>query len=271
MNNKSVRTQLRVAGKGRSLLTPYPLTLRRQTTVTPPFSPLDIPDLQLWLDAADANTITEAGGVVTGWDDKSPASVGSGTFVGSPTYSTGAGGEVDFPDTYDSYMSYPVNTIPSEVADLTMFIVYKWLGHNDGGNQIFWGGDVPNGSNRVHFFTFPVFSAAEFTYNAGATTGAVSVADMDNSGTHLYVLTSALNVSNGSTIYLDQTLKATFTQTTEGYSDSRNRTLYFASGELDAALFNAHVRFHEILLYDAALSAGDRQKVTDYLTAKWNL
>ncbi len=35
------------------------------------FSPLDIPDLALWLDASDASTITEAGGAVSQWDDLS--------------------------------------------------------------------------------------------------------------------------------------------------------------------------------------------------------
>jgi hypothetical protein len=33
--------------------------------------PADIPNLQLWFDAADATTITESGGLVSQWDDKS--------------------------------------------------------------------------------------------------------------------------------------------------------------------------------------------------------
>lgn len=35
------------------------------------FTPLDLPNLLLWLDASDASTITESSGLVSQWDDKS--------------------------------------------------------------------------------------------------------------------------------------------------------------------------------------------------------
>jgi len=35
------------------------------------YTPADIPDIQLWLDSADASTITQSAGAVSQWDDKS--------------------------------------------------------------------------------------------------------------------------------------------------------------------------------------------------------
>ena len=35
------------------------------------FAPNHLPNLQLWLDAADVATITESSGAVSQWDDKS--------------------------------------------------------------------------------------------------------------------------------------------------------------------------------------------------------
>lgn len=269
---RPVRLQLRKEHKrGRtSLLTPYPLTPYRNTeAATVPFSPNDIPDLELWLDAKDPTTITESGGLITGWTDKS-GNAHTQTFFGSPTYEP-THRSVDFPDTYDSYMSTDVNIIRPTMPNMSIFIVHKWLGKNDGGNQIFWGNDAPNGANRVQFFSFPVFSSAAFTFQGGATTGQVTTNGLNNTGNHLYNMNCALNVASGSSYYLDKTLVQTFTETDPGYYDSRNETLYFASGEVDETLFNAHLRIHEILLYSQTLGTTDRQKVENYLYAKWAL
>lgn len=52
-----------------------------------PFSPTDIAGLQMWLDASDAGTITESGGAVSQWDDKSDGAhhVSQGTASAQPT------------------------------------------------------------------------------------------------------------------------------------------------------------------------------------------
>lgn len=48
----------------------FPSLFRPQGGV-PPFSPTDIPDLTLWLDASDTSTITQVAGSVSQWNDKS--------------------------------------------------------------------------------------------------------------------------------------------------------------------------------------------------------
>lgn len=61
-----------------------PFEVLEQTTPSPGFDPNDIAGLTWWLDAADTATITESGGVVTDWTDKS-ASARTTQIGGSPT------------------------------------------------------------------------------------------------------------------------------------------------------------------------------------------
>ena len=52
------------------------------------FSPQNIPGLVVWLDAADSNAVTQSGGVVSYWRDKSPGGidVSQNTSAAQPTY-----------------------------------------------------------------------------------------------------------------------------------------------------------------------------------------
>jgi hypothetical protein len=55
-----------------------------------PFTPASIAGLQLWLDASDASTITQSGGTVSQWNDKSGNANNAAQATGSmqPTYVT---------------------------------------------------------------------------------------------------------------------------------------------------------------------------------------
>lgn len=270
-----VRFQLRNAPKtGRvSLLTPYPLkrTDSYPGMVHTPFTPPDISDLSLWLDGADATTIRGPNSAMTGWDDKSGQANNALTAgVGTVTYSPGMRYVTTSP-AYNSYFYCPLTFIRSLVPNASVFIVYRWPGHSDEStqDQVFWGCDVPASSNRHHILSYNISPSQEFAFNGGATTGAVSVAGMDNAGVHLYNANLALNATNGSSIYLNKVSKAVFTETAESSYALGNYTLYFASGHTTAALNNAYLRFHEIIIYTKTLTTAERTAVENYLYTKW--
>lgn len=90
------------------------------TPVTPPtpsFAPTDISGLQLWLDATDSDTITESGGSVSQWDDKS----------GNANHAVQASGSLQ-PTYTGSAVDYDINetmTLSSNITltDTTLFVV----------------------------------------------------------------------------------------------------------------------------------------------------
>lgn len=68
MPGLTIITGLTKAIQNTGLTMPTGLTL---TGSNAPFVPTDIANLALWLDASDASTITQAGGLVSQWNDKS--------------------------------------------------------------------------------------------------------------------------------------------------------------------------------------------------------
>lgn len=92
------------------------------------FLPTDLSGLGIWLDAADASTITESGGLVSQWDDKS-GNLRHVTATGAqrPTFSTDK-------LVFDGTGNYMLNSSPFlyNSVGCTVFAVFK----SDGGNGI---------------------------------------------------------------------------------------------------------------------------------------
>jgi hypothetical protein len=214
------------------------------TVPTPNFS-ATIPTIAgcvLWLDGADAATIT-VDSTVTAWDDKSGSS-NNATGVGGLTYVDNA---VVFDGT--GYFTTPYTANPTTE---TVFIVMKFTTA---------GGAVIDGSSTVGNREFFLQVDEKFELNSNS----IQAGPRGNT-----TLTT-------NTIFLySYTLDTTTTMYYNGLADGNGTTPPFSGGGTtligavnDSSFFNGSIS--EILIYDTVLSTADRQAVEAYLIDKWGI
>jgi hypothetical protein len=218
----------------------------------PPVVPLFIPTVlttcSLWLDAADASTLTLSGSSVTAWADKS----GNGrnaTGGVSPTLGTNG---VTFNGT-TQYLSTTYSAVPSAE---TVFVVASWTGVSiatyymigpSTGSGRGYGVQYTSGVGRVQWYSglngyasiTGVFDGPRFM-TSGTFTGSVGTAGLNGDA---------------------QSTPASFTVSGGGTTNVGTGAL---TGYFKGTL-------HEILCYSTVLSAVERQRVEGYLAWKWNL
>lgn len=109
------------------------------------FKPTDIAGLALWLDADDLTTITESGGAVSQWDDKSGKgnNATQGISVSQPTVVSGAlnGRSIIRGDGVNDRLSYP-NLNLTGLASVSLFMVLNVDSTGTGFDVVFTFGDT---------------------------------------------------------------------------------------------------------------------------------
>jgi hypothetical protein len=253
-------------------------SVRRFTNSGPvlPFNPASIPGCQLWLDAADSSSVlADSSSNVSLWIDKS----NTGT-TAIPTLGP-SGNQITYV-TVDTYRGVYINnngsvlynastysqlTIQSNfqnTADYSIFAVVNLSNVPIGELQTIYGnarGD--SGETRT-----PNFGAgATLEFNADTTNRMISSSFIGSGRlqTALISSSSALTAYTNTTAYASVTNGFTRVSTDVGalpsiggpgsFNDNRFATGYF----------------HEILVYNTALSTIQRQKVEGYLAHKWGL
>lgn len=158
------------------------------------YSAVNIPGVTLHLDAADASTITESGGLITQWNDIS----GNGhhmtaTGTARPTYlaTTRNGLNVVTFDSVSANDAMSASGVP-RATTFTMFLVFE---RTTDGINMHWefGTDVPAGSQGSAFyrsgFGFEIWvrgaSGAGSRNAAGWTTGALRLITISCDGTRM--------------------------------------------------------------------------------------
>lgn len=223
--------------------------------ITALFTPLQVSGCRLWLDAADASTITLSGSNVTGWTDKTGINT-SVTVTGSPTYGTSSrlnnGYVVTFNGTSNSIL-YSGFTL---AQPFTVFAVTVQRGSS------------PSGYSQV----------------IGSSSGTSAVI------LYTQVVPTALTIYAGNNVVLSPNIQY-FANITGIYSAVLNSTSsYFGfNGTGQSSLnpgtlawngiylgrdFNNTYTSHdvaEIIFYNTALSTTNRQLVEGYLANKWGL
>ena len=213
-----------------------------QFAAAEPWTPAEI-TTELWLDAADASTITESGGAVSQWSDKS----GNGrdfiqnTALLQPTYnSTGFNGlpAISFVSQYLTYSPF------NSVLDNTAF------------NIFFAGtGDLRSGTiASVPRFYFSLFQISYADNNIATWT-------VNNGDRIVEWLFDGVNQHN---ILVDGTSAAT---ATKAVSSGFNQTYQVGRAGND----NSNGLFTEYIVVPGAISTDIRQKVEGYLAHKWGL
>lgn len=221
------------------------------------FDPRSVPGCALWLDAADPASVTGTT-TVTAWRDKSGNgrnfSVGSGT----TSYASSA---VTFSN------SYMFVTSAVDLTAFTFFIVSKTNVANY--NQIVFGAR-PNASpvyNSADGFGFYMDSGTQVRLYGKIDTGTqFSLNGVSTSSPNIFAYTSGSTVINSwinGTIGGGAISLGARTGTAQGFA---------IGGEWNGSSYayvNIAASIYEIIVYNASLTAAQRQAVEGYLARKW--
>ena len=238
------------------------------------FDPNTITGLILWLDATDGSTITESGGDVETWADKSTAGndFAQTTSTQRPSLDTGSVNGLDaiFFDGIDEHIKASSAVIGNTH---TLFIVFKPVtsatlrtmlsqyAAGQTGRLAFIANQNSAGSADSGRMNPSIANVS----NGAGTGGAMSDYAITNDQT--LITSSCTTGSESWSIYDDGTLvdTATITSIHQG-----NNTVLGNLGDGSVSVpYAGHVC--EVILYDNVLGTSDRDDVTNYLKTKWGI
>jgi hypothetical protein len=227
------------------------------------FSPANISNLYLWLDANDATTFTySSGAVVSQWNDKSGNAYHAtqATVANQPTRVTSPSIGVDFDGSNDVLST----TASFNGSAFTTFIIARdynngatLIGTGGGGTNIYWPYTQPStlywqidsdwGLNSS--ITFPSgLSNLEVRYDGGGATNADKMKGRFNGSEITLTFTGTI----GSTL-----------------SRSGSSTAIGAYNFTPVLAFSGIIS--EIITYNKVLDATELTQVRDYLSSKWSI
>ena len=227
------------------LLNPLPYT---------DWTPTQISNCSLWLDAADTSSFSLSGTTVTQWRDKS-GNTNNPTLVNSPSYVTG---QYPYVATRNANQYF---TVPSAVyantagQSVSLFILYNDT-KTTGSNFTALCGTV----NAANTFIQVLFRPDAFSYSFGGTT----LTALNTTNTVLYCISFSYGIANttvrinGSPVTLPSppSLSPSGILTFAGYTTGNDI---------------ANINFNEIVSIRTALSVSQVQQVEGYLAWKWGL
>ena len=227
------------------------------------FTPTTIAGCQLWLDGADASTVTGTT-TVTAWNDKSDKGYRLVPGTGTTSYANKG-------ITISSSYLYANGTV--DLTTLTFFIVAKNIGTSY--NQPFFAA-IPNttstfdstdgfgwymdNGNQTRFFGRYINNTGQWITTTGLNT--LNTGLYTVTGTSAGVYTQWNNGTLGNTVTSSSRTSTArgFTVGGEWYADGSAWNTYTNSGTI-----------YEVIVYNTVLSTADRQKVEGYLAWKWGI
>jgi len=226
------------------------------------WTPADI-DTALWLDAADASTITESGGAVSQWNDKSGnnRNVMQATAADQPTVSTDAGNASLLFDGTSEYLRHDVSgtiTYPSST-----FIVCRNTDTANAGHVL----SINNSSASDQYATLTQrdFSGQSSFYSIRSVSSSIISA---SSAFSTEIIEGVSNASNDNELFSNGASVGTDTNTWLAPSYD-NITIGRLRYQNTAQHFAGHV--HEIIWIMQSLNLATRQRIEGYLAHKWGL
>ena len=215
------------------------------------WTPADL-TTELWLDASDASTVTESGGAVSAWNDKSGNSrnLTQDTPANQPTYTTGGlGGNnimtLDGSDFFDGTIP-----IPNTADDLLIYFVgnpnaigaYHNMYENSGGNPMVWVQSSNKWEMNTSRLVIDGYIGTDHIAGFRTKTTGPSSSFWGNGGT---IQTGGSSLSSW---------------------PSSNMKLFNRNG---GACYNGTVG--ELIFIDGSVPESDRLKLEGYLAWKWGL
>jgi hypothetical protein len=248
----------------------------------------------LWLDANDSGTITQSGGAITTWADKS-GNNRTATADGNPTYSaTGLSTgrpAVQLDGTGDGFVSSITGIGSFNALDVYMVTQTTAAASADANTGIFW----EYGNIGVASGPYPGFRGLSFLSSTGTLSGELVTIVAENAtavtgrlGSNSYAraantaqilnsrnaTTGTSLLANGSIVTLNLANEITTSSNTApsaiGYTVDSNLHIgaLRASGAL---LYSPAIKFGEIIVASTLLSTDNRQRIEGYLAHKWGL
>lgn len=202
-----------------------------------PFAVTDLPNLELWLDASDTDSITHAANAVSQWDDKSGqgnhATQGTGSAQPTTGSSVNSLNAIDFDGSTD-WMNLPDNLI--NATAITIFMAF--LPHTTDTDQIFANRGTGSNNDRS-------YGGNQWTNLGNANLNRVSKTSD--------VLIRQVSWCDGATGTVDQFLRINDESELSGTITRAEPNSNFTLGSYDDG-FNG---FYDGLLCEIAVCAGD--------------
>lgn len=242
------------------------------------FTPLDLPNLNAWWDASDTSTITESGGDVSQWDDKSGNGYHLVQGVAASQPATGAntinGLNVLTFDGSDDFLQIGTTDLGRNVSGATVYVVFAHV-TNPITQQVLVlvSNGLTSGNARLYLTTGS--PAPQRTRTGGRTLDADSFASITGSqaiGTSWQTYTAVFDYANTDLYsYIGDTLDGSSSSyhTATTTSDTESLSSGVGASPTGVARFGGDIA--EILIYHDAHDATERAQMWDYLNAKWGL
>ncbi len=223
-------------------------------------APAIVPNLQLWLDADDSNTITSSGGSVSQWDDKSASgnNATQGTAANQPStgLTTLNGRNVLSSDGTNEF--FELDSVLNLTGEFTIFIV----SNNDDGSTTDMLLGSNSAANNAKVGIVASFSSFFRIVNGAAGSTLLSYPSTPNLLTYTRDASDKIDASfNG----------AAFTRLFGDVAQSGTSPIgaIFIDDVVTSSDWNGFIA--EILIYGRALSATEVSFVNSYLASKWGL
>jgi hypothetical protein len=229
----------------------------------PRFSPDSLPGLALWLDAADATTLTLSGSNVTQWRDKSGLGNTTTAIGGSPTYSSN---QINLNGS-STYLSGPyVNTTTTLTAFVVATVNFS-LGNYGEYYRLLSVGTTAAPDYNAAAYAAVIIHQPNSTNIGGYRNGAQNYVSVTTNTR--FLLVQQYNGSTGQ-LYLNGS-----TNTSVGSSGSFSTSSYSIGrdvGNEGGALYSYWPgSISEVLLFNVSLTQLERQQVEGYLARKWGI
>ena len=220
------------------------------------FGPLLGSNLLLWLDANDADTITEdANGNITNWYDKSEnsshATATSGRHPSGNADAINGKKALYFDGSEDMTLS---NMLHSE-SNYTAFTVFKTNAVNTTAERLFESND---GSDRLI-----LWSSLGGSQSTGIFTDTESNVTLSTRISGAQVITWSLEAASSATSYINGVSSTSGSYTKKALENTPtigSRNVHYVIGDIG-----------ELILYDRVLSETERVQVETYLSVKWGI
>lgn len=228
-----------------------------------PFTPLGVPNCNLWLDAADPSSYTLSGSTLTAWTDKSGNTNSTSSIVGTPTYS--ATGLNSLPGFLLNGSSAIIGPNVNAGTTVTVFAVATMndAGTNSGARLVSLGASGVADTGNVAYAGAITRSGTAQTLiairNGNKSTLALSAYDTPFICSTIFDATNNVLYTNGTT------------GTTVASTGSFNYSLYGIGRDPGTGTAYWYGYVSEILVYNRAITLAERQQIEGYLANKWRI
>lgn len=229
--------------------------------------------LSLWFDASDPTTITQSGGLVSQWRDKSSNaySVSQATGSNQPTYATNLlNGLPGIQLSASTYLYQIGSSMPnfSSAAATTVYIVAKngtTLGSGWNILNTLWFTGAGGGTQRYHFsFAYGATSGITLFVNSAAVASPSSYVVPSNTNAIIGFAASA----SSNYIYYNGSNTA---YSSAAAPVSANDSTWFIFGDARFSNLVTDENIYEFLGFNSILTTSQQQLVEGYLATKWGL